>query len=420
MIHSARASYLLPFKTFDLEFGSRLNLITGNNGLGKTYLLQLLWQELSGELTNPSTWVPRQGQEDPHFELSRDLPYRAGSERRKCSYNYSSKDQRWAVEQDDSSEVSLPDDFGPVGPAIYIKIDGSFSAYDYPRHGPGPVSLSPTELWGGLKEGDKYVCNGLISDLVTWQFNHKETFESLKLALQTLSDNAEPLELGPPSRFDPEDAREMPSLKMPYGEIPITLASAGMQRILTIAYFLVWTRHEHVTACKLRKIPPSDHLTILLDEVELHLHPSWQRLLMPALLKTVEQLIGDGVKLQIFATTHSSLVTASLEPHFDESRDALFHCQQDSTTGLVKIDKLPWHAMGEADAWLTSEVFGLKEPRSLPAEQAILEARKTFSDPNVSQEQIREAHHRLRDTLGELDPFWARWVYFAEKKGIAV
>ena len=76
--------------------------------------------------------------------------------------------------------------------------------------------------------------------------------------------------------------------------------------------------------------------------------------------------------------------------------------------------------MGEADAWLTSEVFGLKEPRSLPAEQAILEARKTFSDPNVSQDQVRAAHHRLQDTLGELDPFWSRWIYFAEKKGIAV
>ncbi len=418
MIHSARASYLLPFNTFDLQFGSRLNLITGNNGLGKTYLLQLLWQELSGELTKQSSWVSQECTEETQFELVKELP--STFKLQYFKYVYESSSQYWRPVSPMASEFPHSDQVAPIGPAIYIRSNGCFSAFDLPRHGGAGINFTQTELWEGLEAKGKPICNGLISDLVTWQFNHKETFESLKLALQTLSDNAEPLELGPPSRFDPEDAREMPSLKMPYGEIPITLASAGMQRILTIAYFLVWTRHEHVTACKLRKIPPSDHLTILLDEVELHLHPSWQRLLMPALLKTVEQLIGDGVKLQIFATTHSSLVTASLEPHFDESRDALFHCQQDSTTGLVKIDKLPWHAMGEADAWLTSEVFGLKEPRSLPAEQAILEARKTFSDPNVSQDQVRAAHHRLQDTLGELDPFWSRWIYFAEKKGIAV
>ena len=44
---------------------------------------------------------------------------------------------------------------------------------------------------------------------------------------------------------------------------------------------------------------------LLIDEVENHLHPTWQRRVIPALLKHFP-------KLQIFATTHSPFVVAGL------------------------------------------------------------------------------------------------------------
>ncbi|MBK8115935.1 MAG: AAA family ATPase [Candidatus Accumulibacter sp.] len=32
-----------PAQAMDLEFGDRLNLITGDNGLGKSFLLDIAW-----------------------------------------------------------------------------------------------------------------------------------------------------------------------------------------------------------------------------------------------------------------------------------------------------------------------------------------------------------------------------------------
>ena len=81
-----------------------------------------------------------------------------------------------------------------------------------------------------------------------------------------------------------------------------------------LAYLLVWAWSEHLQASKLKREKPADHLILILDEIESHLHPKWQRALLPALLGVAERLKSD-LKIQILAT-HSPLILASLEPHF--------------------------------------------------------------------------------------------------------
>lgn len=64
-------------------------------------------------------------------------------------------------------------------------------------------------------------------------------FQSLKAVLRKLSPSAdEQLEPGPLTRISLTDARDMPTLKMPYGvDVPILHVSAGMRRIIALAYF---------------------------------------------------------------------------------------------------------------------------------------------------------------------------------------
>jgi predicted ATP-binding protein involved in virulence len=47
-------------------------------------------------------------------------------------------------------------------------------------------------------------------------------------------------------------------------------------------------------------------LILLLDEVDIHLHPKWQRLILPA----VQKLLPNA---QIFASTHSPFVVGSVK-----------------------------------------------------------------------------------------------------------
>nr|WP_233587646.1 AAA family ATPase [Corallococcus sp. CA049B] len=276
--------------------------------------------------------------------------------------------------------------------------------------------FTPEELWNRLEKDGRTICNGLIQDWVAWQIRGSEPFHRLKKVLAALSPGAhEPLIPGDPTRIGIDDVRDIPTLQMPYGVVPLTHASAAVKRIVGLAYLLVWAWEEHVRAAEFRKEPVTDSIVLLVDELESHLHPRWQRLILPSLLEVVRALRED-VKVQVIAVTHSPLVLASAEPLFDEAQDALF--MFDLVGQEVQATKAEWRPRGDANAWLTSEVFDLKEPRSVEAEQAITAAKAALKDPNLPIEEVRRIHNALYRVLRDTDPFWPRWLARAEAAGI--
>lgn len=97
-----------------------------------------------------------------------------------------------------------------------------------------------------------------------------------------------------------------------------------MRRIAALAYLLVWTWREHQLACERFRVSPAREVVFLIDEMECHLHPQWQRRIVPALLNVMEALSGArGVPVQLLAATHSPLVLASVEPSFDPHKDCI-------------------------------------------------------------------------------------------------
>ncbi len=84
----------------------------------------------------------------------------------------------------------------------------------------------------------------------------------------------------------------------------------------------------------------------------------------------MDRLTGGDSGVQLIAATHSPLVLASVEPHFDEDRDRLFHL--DFRDGRVRLDVVQWAAQGDVLNWLVSDAFGLRQARSVEAEQAFM------------------------------------------------
>jgi hypothetical protein len=202
---------------------------------------------------------------------------------------------------------------------------------------------------------------------------------------------------------------------MPYGTVPLVLASAGMKRVISLAYLLVWAWQEHQRASVLLREPEADRVVFLIDEVESHLHPRWQRLFLPALLSAMNQLRSD-VQVQVIATTHAPLVLASVEPEFDDVRDNLIHLIFDGTG--VRIENQPWAKQGDAVNWLVSESFGLRQARSREAERAI-EAAEAWMRGDQSALPADLAtpdaiHAELVRLLPGHDPFWPRWIVSTE------
>lgn len=324
-----------------------------------------------------------------------------------------------------------------AGLTIYARVDGGFSVWDPARNywrnakalgvddpdRPDAYHFGPEELWNGLRDQQgKIICRGLIEDWITWQLKEgarkHSRFNVLRRVLKQLSPPGEPiLEPGEPVRIAVDDSREHPTLRMPYGDVPLVHASAGIRRVLGLAYLIVWAWGEHEIARLLLSQPAENRVVLLFDEVETHLHPRWQRDIVTSLLKVMEDLGAENAQLQVLLTTHSPLVLAAMEPSFNAKTDRLFHFRLEA--GEVFLESLDVYPRGDASDWLTSDVFELGEARSLEAESAMRAAeewlggkRKGLPAGLSSFERINAA---LRSTVPGDDPFWIRWELERER-----
>jgi len=215
-----------------------------------------------------------------------------------------------------------------------------------------------------------------------------------------------------------DDLREIPTLVHPYGETPILYASAGVRRIVGLAYLIVWAWHEHVVASSMARVPTQRRMVVLVDEIEAHLHPRWQRSLLPTLMK-VDELLSPALKAQFLIATHSPLVMASAEAIFVPETDKLFHLNMDQT-GEVSLNALDFVRFGDISSWLTSPVFELKHARSSESEEAIEAAKVLQLRENATKAEVLQLTEKLKRFLAPEDRFWPRWIAYAERFGVEI
>jgi hypothetical protein len=151
-------------------------------------------------------------------------------------------------------------------------------------------------------------------------------------------------------------------------------------------------------------------IIFLMDEVENHLHPAWQRRIVKALLTVLEGL-SPSMRVQAHLTTHAPLVLASLEPIFDPGRDRFFVFDLDAETRRVSLDEVPWTKQGDATDWVVSPAFKLDQARSVEAERAIEDAEALMRGDDPAHIKTRaEIDAELHRVLAGDDIFWPRWI----------
>lgn|SRR5574341_162967 len=396
-----------PVSPLRFDPGNRLNIITGDNGLGKTFLLEAAWWALTGKWAGRPAYPNRL----KNAPLSAQIKFQISGVRagKPQTIYYSPAENRWP-EPSNRATIS--------GLIVYARVDGSFALWD-----PAGSSASPDgesilvfnrdEIWNG-KPGRM---EGLVRDWTKWQDKpSKYPFDIFKKVLARLS----PPEIGillpgDPVRI-PLDPREIPTIKHNYGDVPILFESAGVRRVITLAYLMVWTWNEHKIFSEQSNRPLENRMVVLVDELEAHLHPRWQRSILPALLGVSTDLSSE-LELQLIVSTHSPLVLASAESVFDESLDKLFHLET-SQNGKVLFSQVPFVRYGPVDSWLTSGVFHLSQARSREAETVINRAIALQKEKKPSEAEVRKVHDLLQDTLPAEDAFWPRWIFFARKYGV--
>jgi hypothetical protein len=441
MLEYLRLKNVGPAPEMEMELAPRLNLITGDNGLGKTFLLDVAWWVLTRTWAKLPVIPPSASEKMSILNLQNIHPpfHRTRSQQEhRIGFGYRTVTKK-SIESE--STYSRPEQTWPVKPGrppipglvIYAQVDGGFSAWDPARNywrekdpekpeRPPAYRFKPEEVWDGLPvDSPRKFCNGLIVDWASWQRENGDAFAQLTSVLRVLSPSPdEALIPGRLTRIALNDTRDQPTLATPYSqEVPLAFASAGMRRIVALAYLLVWTWQEHLRACEIRGTNPVREIIFLIDEIDAHLHPQWQRRIVRALLDVMEAVAGShSVTVQMIATTHSPLVLASAEPFFDSEKDAWFDLDlyQTKNGKRIQLQKRAFVRRGDVSNWLTSEAFDLKEPRSLEAEHALGEALELARRaPKPSLEEFESVDRKLRGVLGDIDPFWVRWSYLMEQ-----
>ena len=137
------------------------------------------------------------------------------------------------------------------------------------------------------------------------------------------------------SAVRPEDR---PTYSEQIGQAPLYAGflSSGTQTTFLWIYWLAYKMLHHYDFAEGWKDKPA---ILLIDEIENHLHPTWQRRVIPALL---EHFPG----LQIFATTHSPFVVAGL-------RAGQVHLLSRNSEGVVTATTTEQDIIG----WTTDEIL---------------------------------------------------------------
>ena len=127
-----------------------------------------------------------------------------------------------------------------------------------------------------------------------------------------------------------------PAFKTPDGVVPLNVLSQGTQALIQ------WCTHLLIGYAGHYDFPKTldDKAAILIvDEIDAHLHPSWQRRILPA-------LTGAFPSLQVFCSTHSPLTLSGLKA-------GQIHLLRRDAKGKISVSRNETDILG----WSADEIY---------------------------------------------------------------
>jgi predicted ATP-binding protein involved in virulence len=156
-------------------------------------------------------------------------------------------------------------------------------------------------------------------------------------------------------------------VKTPYGWVKISEMSLGYKSLIAwVVDFASRMYHYHSTKAN----PFAEPAVVLIDEIDLHLHPKWQR-------KVLSYLSRKFPNTQFIATAHSPLIVQAAEDAnlvlLKRKGSQVFIQNEPDMIKNWRIDQI-----------LTSDLFGLSSARSEKTEKIMTQRRKILEKPKLT------------------------------------
>lgn len=359
------------FEQGEITFQEKSTLIVGTNGRGKTTLLQLLALGLTGLKTPPleTDWsgVVRAGEEEGRFELEVKWEDKIS----KLTYSIDTHDNVQCIENPDKVPIhELENLIVAYGPSRNLER----------RDTKKNEQFSPVASLFGV--------NTYLKDIrLSQTYNYVEPgFEELKKIINTLFELADPSQPVQLHHFDADSFYfQVPTVEND-STIPLEAMSAGFRSLFVWVFDLVlraWEKEVDLDE------PETLYGLVLIDELDTHLHPSWQRKLLPAL----ETLFPN---LQFVVTSHSPFVIQSMQS------DQIFSLVVKNKTATIKKLDLTGPPHGFQLEEILKEVTSLEA--AVPINSAWLSDHlKKFRDAiqKVDEEKVAQLYNQIKENIPE-------------------
>jgi predicted ATP-binding protein involved in virulence len=190
---------------------------------------------------------------------------------------------------------------------------------------------------------------------------NKNYFKAVKTMIVRVLhlDSSEDILINPTKRIKDSPNPDGVSFKTFSGEVGISALSLGYQTTLAWTLDLAWRLYENYPESD---EPLKNPAIVLIDELDLHLHPSWQ-------LRIMDDLTETFPNIQFIATSHSPLLVQS-------SSATNFAVIQKHDDEVVIINDPVVVKSWRIDQILNSELFGIKTSRDKKTETLITEKYK--------------------------------------------
>ena len=355
LIEGVELTNIGPFDTLSLDFRENWNLLLGDNGVGKSSVLKAIAVALSG--TESKEYAGRL----------------IKSERSSAIISIRTPRQRYVTElyrTDSEAEMKVPPTsplsvegwlamgFPPLRALTWNRSEETLRAVGQPR--PVAADLLPLvkaefdprvdRLKGWLMDLHRQERTAPPDVKARLRLQREKLFEVIAALTPdlVLKDGG----LG-------SDRHQEVCVITDDGRVPIEAVSQGTSSLIGWIGVLVQRLFDVYHD---RPKPWLEPALVLIDEVDAHMHPKWQRTLARALERVFP-------KLQIIATTHSPLMVPGLDPDhvivFKRNRKK------------VTVERQTTEMRGyRADQVLTSRLFGLQSSLSPETEEDLKEYRR--------------------------------------------
>jgi predicted ATP-binding protein involved in virulence len=234
--------------------------------------------------------------------------------------------------------------------------------------------LINAEEW--LLQADYAVARSAPSNTTRFQERFNLVRDTLKQLLPDVSD----IRITP---ADDKNPRPMAEFQTPYGWVPLKSLSLGYKTVIAwtvdLAARLI-ERYPHSTD------PLAEPAVVLVDEIDLHLHPKWQRTIMSFLSERFPNT-------QFIVTAHSPLVVQAAK----NANIVLLRREGDH----VVIDNDPEIIDNWRVEQVLASVFDLPSPHSPDIEKLIESRRKILVKPKLTAKDERELK-KLEKQIGTI------------------